>query len=126
MYNINFNKTFFFNSKIKYIENISYLGNLLENKKLLIFIKLLSKIEQFRFIRLKLFYQVFYNIYGFKQAGRLQNQKIVLFFKSLKFNILNIDLNLLISQKDGRDILQKNEKGIIIVNIFLNDFRKAK
>lgn len=54
------------------------------------------------------------NIYRLKELGILWNQNVGTFFESFDFVILNADSNILIHQKNGRDI--------IIINVYINDF----
>lgn len=95
----------------------AYLKSFLRDNELSIFIKLSPRIEKFWSIRLRLMYQLFCNIYGLKQSRKLWNQKVVVFFESFEFRVLNANPNLLIHQKDRRKI--------IMVSVYMNNFLLA-
>lgn len=91
-----------------------YLESLLRNNNLPIFIKLLPKMETFRFGRTRLVCHLFCNIYKLKQSNRLWNQNVIAFFQSLGFITLNADPNILIYQKSGGNIT--------IISVYIDDF----
>ena len=54
--------------------------------------------HQFRQIREGLLCRLLRSLYGLKQSGRLWNQNVVAFFKSIGFTQLNGDLSILVRQ----------------------------
>lgn len=78
---------------------MAYFKSLLIDNDLLIFMKLLSRIELFKFIKAGLMVCLPQNIYGLRQSGKLWNQKVITFFTNLGFGAINADLSILIWQK---------------------------
>lgn len=74
----------------------AYLENLLGDNNLPIFMKLLFGMNTFRSIRKGLVVYLLRSIYGLGQSGRLWNQKMIAFCKSLGFRALNTDPSILI------------------------------
>lgn len=74
----------------------AYFESLLGYNNLSIFMKLLLEIETFRSIRVGLVYWLLRAIYGLRESRTLWNQKILIFFTSLRFIALNADLSILI------------------------------
>lgn len=104
----------------------AYLESFLGDNKLPIFMKLPLGMERFRSIRPGLVCRLLCSIYGFKQSGRLWNQKVVVFFESLVFRALNSDPSLLIHQEGGGEIIQESTgKGITMVSVYIDDFLLA-
>lgn len=91
----------------------TYFKSLLTNNDLFIFMKLLPGIKTFKFIKGDLVTRLLQNIYGLRQSGRPQNERVVTFFTSLGLKILNADPSILISQQ-GEDI--------VIINVYIDNF----
>lgn len=81
---------------------------------MLIFMKLLPQMRNLWYIRASLVFWLFKSIYGLKQSKQLKNQKVINFFKILKFTLLNTNLNIF--------ILGKFKEKIIIISIYIDDF----
>lgn len=95
----------------------AYLDCLLGDNDLPIIMKLPPGIETLRAIRPGLVCRLLRSIYGLKQSGRLWNQKVVAFFRSLGFEALNADPSILIRQESGGDIT--------MVSVYVDDFLLA-
>lgn len=77
----------------------AYLKNLLTDNNLPMFIKLPIGMKSLKSIRARLMPCLLQSIYSFRQFGRLWNQKINVFFTSLKFRAINADLSIFIWYK---------------------------
>lgn len=95
----------------------AYLESLLTDNKLPIFMKLPPGMEAFRSIRAGLVVRLLRSICGLRQSGRLWNQKVIAFFKSLGFRALNADPCILVRQTE--------EEGTILVGVYVDDFLLA-
>ena len=71
------------------------------------------KIQFLQQIRNRLLYRSLKSLYGLKQSGKLWNQNIITFFKSIGFTQLNGNPNILI---------QKSEEETSLVSMYVNDF----
>ena len=78
--------------------------------------KLPLGMEAFRSIRAGLVAWLLRSIYGLRQSGRLWNQKVIAFFKSIGFRALNAHFCILVQQMD---------KDIILVGVYVDDFLLA-
>lgn len=65
-------------------------------------------------VRARLVYWLICSIYRLKQSNKLYNQKIIAFFQSLGFAVLNSDFNIL--------IYQESRGNITIVSIYIDNF----
>lgn len=92
----------------------AYFESLLGDNNLPIFIKLLSEMEIFRSIRVGLVCRLLRSIYELRQSRTLWNQKIIIFFTSLRFIPLNTDSSILIYQEGGENIM--------MVNVYVDNF----
>lgn len=81
----------------------AYLESLLGDNDLPIFMKLPPSFQSFRFIREGLVFRLPCSIYGLRQSGRLWNQKVVAFLKSIGFKPLNADASILIHRGKEED-----------------------
>lgn len=94
----------------------AYLESLLGNNEHPIFMKLPPGIQYLRQIRSGLSCRLLKSLYGLKQSGRLWNQNVIAFYKSIGFIQLNADPSILIRQCE-------NETSI--VSVYVNDFLLA-
>lgn len=109
----------FFGLIIKQIDIVeTYLESLLSDNDLFIFMKLPPSFESFRSIRARPVCKLLHSIYGLRQSGRLWNQKVVSFFKSLGFYVLNANAGILIHHG-------KEEGDITMVSVYMDDFLLA-
>lgn len=133
MHGVDFNKTFFsivrrkslgiflaiiclFNFIVKQIDIIrAYLKRLPNDNNLLIFMRLPSGIETFRSIQVGLISQLLHSIYVLRQFGRLWNQKVMAFLKSLGFELFNADTSILIHHR-------KESNNITIISVYVDNF----
>lgn len=74
--------------------------------------------ETFRSIRPGLVCRLLRSIYGLRQSGRLWNQKVVSFLRSLGFETLNADASILIHHGDESD-------DITMISVYVDDFLLA-
>lgn len=95
----------------------AYLESLMGDNEMPIFMKLPPGIRDLRSIRSGLVFQLLRSIYGLKQSGRLWNQKVITFFKTLGFTPLNADPSILTLGKFGEEI--------IMISIYVDDFLLA-
>lgn len=76
--------------------------------------KLPSGIESFRSIKAWLVACLLQNLYSLRQFDILWNQKVVDFFTSFKFKIINADLNIL--------IWHKRKDKMILISVYIDKF----
>ena len=94
----------------------AYLESLLSNNKLPIFMKIPPGIRDLRQVRERLSCRLLQSLYGLKQSGRLLNQNVIAFYKSIGFIQLNNDPSILIQRVDDE---------ISIVSVYVDDFLLA-
>ena len=94
----------------------AYLESMLNDNEFPIFMKLPPGVHEFRQIRRGLLCRLLRSLYGLKQLGRLWNQNVIAFYKSIRFRQLNGDPSILIRQT-------KDE--INIVSVYVDDFLLA-
>ncbi len=94
----------------------AYLESLLGDNELPIFMKLPPGIRNLRQIREGLLCRLLRSLYGLKQSGRLWNQNVIAFYKSIGFIQLNGDPSILI---------RRSRDEISIVNVYVDDFLLA-
>lgn len=58
-------------------------------------------------------YRLLRSIYGLKQSSYLWNRKIIRFFKTLDFKLLNVDPSILIAYR---------KMAILMISVYVNDF----
>lgn len=92
----------------------AYLESLIGDNKLLIFMKLPLEMRDLRSVRKRLVYKFLRSIYSLKQVGRLWNQKVITFLKTLGFNSLNVNSSILILTRSGEKIL--------IIYVYIDNF----
>ena len=80
--------------------------------------KLPPGFESFRSVRSGLVCRLLRSIYGLRQSGRLWNQKVVAFLRSLGFNTLNADPSILIYHG-------KEQDDITMISVYVDDFLLA-
>lgn len=103
-----------FNLLVEQIDIIrTYLESLMGDNKLPIFMKLPSRMRDLQSVRAGLVSKFLKGIYELKQSGRLWNQKVIGFFKTLRFKLLNTDPNILIANRDGK---------ILMISIYVDNF----
>lgn len=73
-----------------------YIDSLLEDNKLSIFMKLLSKMYHLYQIWKNLLYRLLKSLFCLRQSGRLWNQNIIVLFQNIGFVQLNKDLGIFI------------------------------
>lgn len=96
----------------------TYLESLLNDNEFPIFMKLPPGMHELRHIREGLLYRLMRSLYGLKQSGRLWNQNVIAFYKSIGFIQLNGDPSILIRKSaDGTEIS--------IVSVYVDDFLLA-
>ncbi len=95
----------------------AYLESLMGDNELPIFMKLPPRMRDLRSVRKGLVCRLLKSIYGLKQSGRLWNQKVITFLKTLGFNPLNVDPSILVSTRDGGEIL--------MISVYIDDFLLA-
>lgn len=83
----------------------AYLESLMGVNKLPILMKLPPGMRNLRSIRAGLVCRLLRSIYSLKQSGRLWNQKVITFLKTLRFNPLNAEPSILVSTRDGEKFL---------------------
>ncbi len=91
----------------------AYLESQLGNNEFLIFMKLPPGMHHLRQIRKGLLCRLLRSLYGLKQSGRLWNQNVIAFFKSIGFTQLNGDFSILI---------RHSEVETSIVSVYVDDF----
>ena len=94
----------------------AYLESLLSDNELPIFMKLPPGIRDLRQVRERLMCRLLRSLYGLKQSGRLWNQNVIAFYKSIGFIQLNGDPSILIRRADDE---------ISIVSVYVDDFLLA-
>ena len=94
----------------------AYLESLLGDNELPIFMKLPPGIRNLRQIREGLLCRLLRSLYGLKQSGRLWNQNVIAFYKSIGFIQLNGDPSILI---------RRLEDEISVVSVYVDDFLLA-
>ena len=94
----------------------AYLESLLSDNELPIFMKLPPGIRDLRQVREGLTCRLLRSLYGLKQSGRLWNQNVIAFYKSIGFIQLNGDPSILIRRVDDE---------ISIVSVYVDDFLLA-
>ncbi len=92
----------------------AYLESLIGDNEFPIFIKLPPGIRDLRSVRKGLVCRLLRSIYSLKQSGRLWNQKVITFLKTLGFNLLNTNPSILVSTRDGGEIL--------MISVYVDDF----
>lgn len=96
----------------------TYLESLLNDNEFPIFMKLPPGMHELRHIREGLLCRLMRSLYGLKQSGRLWNQNVIAFYKSIGFIQLNGDPSILIRKSaDGTEIS--------IVSVYVDDFLLA-
>ena len=91
----------------------AYLESTLNDNKFPILMKLPPGVYKFRQIWKRLLCRLLRSLYDLKQSGRLWNQNVIAFYKSIGFRQLNRDPSILIRQT-------KDE--ISIVSVYVDDF----
>lgn len=94
----------------------AYLESLLGDNEFPIFMKLPPGIQHLRQIRNDLSCRMLGSLYGLRQSGRLWNQNVIAFLKSIGFTQLNGDPSILI---------RRSEKETSIVSVYVDDFLLA-
>ncbi len=94
----------------------AYLKNLLNDNEFPIFMKLPPGMHELRKIRKRLLCRLLRSLYGLKQSGRLWNQNVIAFYKSIGFKQLKGDPSILIRQT-------RNE--VSIVSVYVDYFLLA-
>ncbi len=94
----------------------AYLESQIGNNKFSIFMKLPPEMHYLRQIRKGLFCRLLKSLYGLKQSGKLWNQDVIVFYKSIGFTQLNSDPNILIRHL---------EVETSIVSMYVDDFLLA-
>ena len=94
----------------------AYLESQLGNNEFSIFMKLPPEMHYLRQIRKGLFCRLLKSLYGLKQSGKLWNQNVIVFYKSIGFTQLNSDPNILI---------RNLEVETSIVSMYVDDFLLA-
>lgn len=92
----------------------AYLESLMEDNNLPIFMKLPLRMRNFWLVRIGLVCRFLRSNYGLTQSGRLWNQNVIIFFKTLGFKLLNVNLSIFILTKDRGEIL--------MINVYIDDF----
>ena len=94
----------------------AYLESLLDDNEFPIYMKLPPGIHQFRQVQEGLLCRLLKSLYGLRQSGRLWNQNVIAFFKSLGFVQLNGDPSILMRQAKEETTL---------VSVYVDDFLLA-
>lgn len=95
----------------------AYLESLMGDNELPIFMKLPLGMRDLRLLRAGLVCRLLRSIYDLKLSGRLWNQKVIAFLKKLGFRPLNADPSILISIRNGGEILT--------ISVYVDDFLLA-
>lgn len=94
----------------------AYLESLMGDNELPIFMKLSLGMRDFRSVRSDLVCRLLRSIYGLKQSGRLWNQKVIGFLKTLDFKPLNADPSILVAHREG---------AMLMIRVYVDDFLLA-
>ena len=94
----------------------AYLESLLDDNEFPIYMKLPPGMHQFRQVREGLLCRLLKSFYGLRQSGRLWNQNVIAFFKSLGFIQLNGDPSIL---------MRKSKEETTLVSVYVDDFLLA-
>ncbi len=92
------------------------LESLLDDNKFPIYMKLPLGMHQFRQVREGLLCRLLKSFYGLRQSGRLWNQNVIAFFKSLGFIQLNGDPSIL---------MREFKEETTLVSVYVDDFLLA-
>lgn len=138
IYGVDFNETFsptvrrqllriflaiscLFNFIIEQVDIVgAYLESLLGDNDLPIFMKLPPGMEKLQTVRAGLVCKLLRSIYGLKQSGRLWNQKVTAFLRSLGFEALNADPSILIHRRSDGEITH-----VTLISVYVDDFLLA-